>query len=182
MTAAPLPTPRPIDPEAAQGQNRPSTPLREMAGEKAYLEQAIDRFSPKVAATARAALKKLRTRFPGSRQLVYERRGSLPIGFAPSGGGEAPFSLVLYPRYVRFFFLEGVAIDDPEGRLEGAGNRVRSIRLDDDAAILDDPYVRWLMGQALTVAAADLVKGAGQVVLKSTITRLPARKRNVGRR
>jgi hypothetical protein len=44
---------------------------------------------------------------------------------------------VLYPRWVRFFFLEGVAIDDPEGRLEGTGNQVRSIRLDERAAIVD---------------------------------------------
>jgi hypothetical protein len=42
------------------------------------------RYSPDVAATARAGLKKLRARFPGARQLVYDRRQSLPIGFAPS--------------------------------------------------------------------------------------------------
>jgi hypothetical protein len=148
-----------------------------MAGEKAYLEKAIDRYPSAVAATARAALKKLRTRFPGARQVVYERRGSLPIGFAPESGGGAPFSLVLYPRWVRFFFLEGVAIDDPQHRLEGAGNLVRSIRVDADAAILDDPYIRGLMAQALGVARADLVKGVGQVVLKSTITRMQPRSR-----
>ena len=77
--------------------------------------------------------------FPGARQLVYDRRQSLPIGFAPAERGSPIFSLVLYPRWVRFFFLEGVAIDDPEGRLEGAGSQFRSIRLDDRAAILDDP-------------------------------------------
>jgi hypothetical protein len=148
-----------------------------MAGERAYLEKAIGRYAPEVAATARAALRKLRGRFPGARQLVYERRGSLPIGFAPADGGSAPFSLVLYPRCVRFFFLDGVAIDDPEGRLEGAGNRVRSIRLDEGAASLDDPYLRKLMAQAVKVANADLMKGAGEVVLKSTITLMQPRKR-----
>lgn len=79
------------------------------------------------------------------------------------------FSLVLYPRWVRFFFLEGVSIDDPEGRLEGTGSQVRSIRMDEYAAILDDPYIRGLMAQALKVAGADLKTGSGQVVLKSTI-------------
>jgi len=48
----------------------------------------------------------------------------LPIGFAPAERGSAVFSLVLYPRWVRFFFLEDVAIDDPESRLEGAGSQV----------------------------------------------------------
>lgn len=140
-----------------------------MAGERAYLEKAIGRYAPEVAATARAGLKKLRARFPGARQLVYERRQSLPIGFAPADRGGAVFSLVLYPRWVRFFFLEGVAIDDPEGRLEGTGNQVRSIRVTERAAILDDPYIHGLMAQALKLAGADLKAGRGQVVLKSKI-------------
>ena len=137
--------------------------------EAAYLEKAIGRYAPEVAATARAGLKKLRKQFPGARQLVYDRRQSLPIGFAPAGRGSPIFSLVLYPRWVRFFFLEGVAIDDPDGRLEGTGSQVRSIRLDERAAILDDPYIRGLMAQALKVAGADLKKGRGQIVLKTTI-------------
>ena len=140
-----------------------------MAGEKAYLDKAIGRYPPEVAATARAALKKLRARFPGARQVVYDRRQSLPIGFAPAAGGAAPFSLVLYPRWVRFFFLEGVALDDPKGRLEGAGNKVRSIRVDKDAAVLDDPYIRGLMAQAVKEARADLVSGTTRIVLKSTL-------------
>ncbi|HEX7797768.1 MAG TPA: hypothetical protein VF456_25580 [Vicinamibacterales bacterium] len=140
-----------------------------MAVEQAYLDKAIERYSPEVAATARAALKKLRARFPGARQLVYDRRQSLPIGFAPAEQGSAVFSLVLYPRWVRFFFLEGVAIDDPEGRLEGSGNQVRSVRVDERATIFDDPYIRGLMAQALKVARADLQTGRSRVVLKSTI-------------
>src|SRR5437660_8538316 len=139
-----------------------------VTGEEAYLDRAIGRYSPEVAATARIALKKLRARFPGARQLVYERQRSLPIGFAPERGS-AVFSLVLYPRWVRFFFLEGVAIDDPEGRLEGTGSQVRSIRVDDRAAILDDRYIRGLMAKALKVAGTDLKRGRGQVVLKSKI-------------
>jgi hypothetical protein len=137
--------------------------------EHAYLDMAIGRYSPEVAATARAALKKLRARFPGAWQLVYERRRSLPIGFAAKGHGSAVFSLVLYPRWVRLFFLEGVALDDPESRLEGTGSQVRSIRVDERAAILDDPYIRGLMAQALKVAGADLATGSGDVVLKSRI-------------
>ena len=140
-----------------------------MAGEKAYLDEAIARYSPEVAATARAGLRKLRALFPGARQLVYDRRQSLPIGFAPADGSPI-FSLVLYPRWVRFFFLEGVAIDDPEGRLEGGGSQVRSIRLDDRAAILDDPYIRGLIAQALTVAGANLKTGRSRIVLKTVIT------------
>jgi hypothetical protein len=142
-----------------------------LTSEDRYLDRAIGRYSPQVAATARASLRKLRARFPGARQLVYERRQSLPIGFAPSERGGPVFSLVVYPRWVRFFFLEGVVLDDPEGRLEGAGNQVRSIVVDERAAILDDPYIRKLMAQALNAAGADLKAGNGQVVLKSRISK-----------
>lgn len=134
---------------------------------EAYLEKAIGRFSPEVAAVARAGIKKMRKRYPGARLLVYDRRQSLPIGFGPEKS--AVFSIVLYPRWVRFFFLEGVAIEDPEKRLEGAGSQVRSIKLDEGAAVLDDPYIRALMAQALKIAGVDLRKGPGDVVLKSTV-------------
>src|SRR6185295_5801635 len=137
--------------------------------EEAYLETAIERHAPPVAATARASLKKLRAMFPGARQLVYERRQLLGIGFAPSERGSLVFSLVLYPRWVRFFFFEGVALDDPEGRLEGSGNQIRSIRLDDAATALDDPYVRGLMVQSVKVAGVSLKSGRGEVVLKATL-------------
>ena len=140
-----------------------------MAGEARYLEKAIDRYSPEVAAIARAAMKTLRTRYPGARVLVFERRGSLPIGFAPAERGNPVFSIVLYPRWVRFFFLEGIALDDPKGRLEGKGNQVRSLRLDPGAAILDDPYVKHLMAQAVTIAEADLKSGPGLIILKSKL-------------
>jgi hypothetical protein len=144
---------------------------RQMTRDEACLDKAIDRYAPEVAAIARAALKKLRARYPGARQMVYERRQSLPIGFAPSERGSAVFSVVLYPRWVRFFFLEGAAIDDPEGRLEGRGNQVRSIRLDSGAAILDDAYIRGLMAQALKATGANLKSGRGGIVLKSTANR-----------
>ena len=69
--------------------------------EEVYLDKAINRYSPDVATTVRAGLKKLRARFP----------------------------------------------------------------------VLDDPYIRGLMTQALRLAAADLRAGRGQVVPKSKIAR-----------
>jgi hypothetical protein len=153
----------------------------QVAGEETYLEKAIDKHSPEVAAIAREGLRKLRTRFPGARQLVYHRRQVLGIGFAPEHDNPV-FSLVLYPRWVRFFFFEGVALDDPEQRLEGSGNVMRSIRLDERAAVLDDPYIRTLMTQALKVAAVDLKKGSGQIVLRSTVAKPRSASTAPGRR
>jgi hypothetical protein len=140
-----------------------------VSDEETFLDKAIGRYSPEVAATARAALNKLRVRFPGAQRFVYERRQSLPIGLVPAKGGAAVFSLVLYPRWVRFFFLEGVALDDPQGRLEGSGSQVRSIRVDERAAILDAPYIRGLMDQAVKASGADLRTGVGRIVLRSKL-------------
>ena len=142
-----------------------------MTAEEAYLNKAIARYPPAVATPARAALKKLRARYPGARQLVFDRRQLLGIGFAPAERGGTVFSVVLYPRWVRFFFFEGVALDDPEGRLEGSGNQVRSIRLDEAATALDDPYIRGLMAQSVKVAGVSLKTGRGEVVLKTTLAK-----------
>jgi hypothetical protein len=46
---------------------------------------------------------------------------------------------------------------------------VRSIRVDEHAAILEDHYIRGLMTQALKAAGADLKTGRARIVLKSTI-------------
>ncbi len=148
---------------AAARKKRASPP-----GEDSGLELAILRYSPPVAATAKLALGKLRKRFPGARLLIYERRRVLPIGFAPAGGSPL-FSVVLYQRWVRFFFLEGIALEDPERRLEGEGNQVRSLRLDDRAEILDDPYILGLMEQAQEVAGVDLRVGVGGIEWKSRL-------------
>ena len=140
------------------------------AAQEEYLEKAIGRYSAEVAATARAGLRKLGARFPGARRLVYERRRSLPIGFAPAERGAAVFSLVLYPRWVRFFFLEGVAIDDPEGRLEGTGSQVRSIRVDAGAAIFGRNF-RDL--DPMAPAAGSLLCGAAILIPLSVVVDQP---------
>ena len=111
-----------------------------MTPDEAYLDKAIDRYALDVAAVARTALEKLRLRYAGARLLVHERRQSLHDRPCQPDGGPAVFSVVLYRRRVRFFFLEGAAIDDPERRLEGTGNQGRSIRLERRAAILDEGY------------------------------------------
>jgi hypothetical protein len=152
-----------------------------VTAEQRYLDKAIDRYPPTVAAPARAALKKLRARYPGARQLVFDRRQLLGIGFAPAERGTPVFSVVLYPRWVRFFFFEGAALHDPEGRLEGSGNQVRSIRFDETAAALDDPYIRGLMAQAVKEASVSLKIGRGEVVLRATLTKSSTDRRTLQR-
>ena len=94
------------------------------------LESFVDKYTPEVAAIARATIKKMRKRLPGAVELVYDSYNALAIGFGPSErAGEALFSIALCPRWVNFFFLRGASLPDPEHVLQGSGNLVRHVRL-----------------------------------------------------
>jgi len=107
------------------------------------------RYTPELQRTARAALKKMRERLPGAIELVYDNYNALVIGFGPTDrASDAIFSIVLYPRWVTLFFLDGAKLRDPKKLLEGNGKFVRHVVLT-SPDVLDDPGVRALMTQAL---------------------------------
>ena len=115
----------------------------------AQLRQFIARYAPAIAKRARAILRKMRARLPGATEFVYDNYYALVIGFGPSDrASEAPFSVVLYPRWVTLCFLDGADLPDREGLLRGSGKMVRSIRLDDET-VLDRPAVKALMADAI---------------------------------
>ena len=116
------------------------------------LDSFLDKYTDKVATTARACLKTMRARLPGATQIVYDNYNALAIGFGPSEkASEAIFSIVLYPKYVTLFFLQGVNLTDPEKLLQGDGKIVRHIRLE-QANDLNKPAIKQLMKTALTNA------------------------------
>jgi len=117
------------------------------------LDTFLDKFTPEVAAHARAALRKMRARLPGATELVYDNYNALAIGFSPTERtSEAIFSIALYPRWVSLFFLQnGTRLHDPEAYLEGSGNQVRHIKLK-SPGMIDDPAVQELIAQALELS------------------------------
>jgi hypothetical protein len=120
------------------------------------LQGFIDRYTPEVAMLARACLKKMRAKLPGAVQLVYDNYNALAIGFGPSErASDAIFSIVLYPRWVTLFFLQGVGLPDPNKLLKGSGKVVRHIVLA-AAADLDKPAIQALMTIALNRARAPI--------------------------
>ncbi len=130
------------------------------------LARFVDKYSPEVAAVARAALAKMRARLPGAVQLVYDNYNALVIGFGPTErASDALFSIVLYPRWVNLFFLNGAGLHDPHKLLQGSGSRVRSIRLD-TASVMEQPAVRALMAQAIDEAKPFDPKKRGRIVIK----------------
>ena len=127
----------------------------------------LARFSPEVAALARTARAKLRKRLPRAIEMVYDNYNALVIGFGPSEKtSEAAFSIALYPRWVTLFFLQGVALKDPERVLVGAGKQVRRIVIEGPET-LDQPAVRALIAQAWKRAGAPPAAIRRCVVIKS---------------
>ena len=139
---------------------------------RALLSGFISKFSPPIAAQARAVLAALRTRLPGAVELVYDNYNALAIGFGPSERmSDLIVSVAVYPRWVSLFFFNPSALDDPERLLRGSGTMVRHLVLS-SADDLDRPAVRALLRQAMAIA--DVPLDAGQprrLVIKSVSAR-----------
>src|SRR5947208_11392800 len=116
------------------------------------LDFFIDKFTPEVAALARRVLAHLRDWLPGAVEFVYDNYYALAIGFGPTERpSDAVISVVLYPRWVHLYFLQGAVLPDPAGRLKGSGKVGRHLVLHDDAPV-DEPEVRALIDDAVALA------------------------------
>jgi hypothetical protein len=132
------------------------------------LDGFLAKYTPEIEALARAILAKMRTILPGAVEMVYDNYNALVVGFgATEKASEALFSVVMYPRYVSLCFLSGASLDDPLGLLQGSGNVVRHIRLE-DVGVLDRPAVRELMDQALVRSPKGIdEEQPGRMIIKS---------------
>jgi hypothetical protein len=136
---------------------------------EAQLDSFIDKFTPEMAALARACLAKMRARLPGATQLVYDNYNALVVGFGPSEKtSHAIFSVAMYPRWVNLFFLQAAPkLPDPNRLLKGSGNVVRSITIQ-SASQLDQPAVQALIAAAFKRAIQPIDPATpGQLVIRS---------------
>ena len=128
--------------------------------------------SPEMAKLTNAVLAKLRPRFPGAVEMVYDKKNSLVIGFCPDERASNVInSIAVYSKWINLYFFEGDMLPDPDGLLQGTGTMVRHIRLD-SAAELDRPAVKALMSAALKCADPPLNKKAKRRVLIKQRSRL----------
>jgi hypothetical protein len=136
----------------------------------AELDGFLAKFTPEVEASAKDALARMRKRWPGAIELVYDNYNALAIGFSPTERpSDAVFSIAVFPRWVSLFFLQaGTQLFDPKGLLKGSGNQVRHIRLR-SAADIDSADVKALMKEALAFAEVRIPRAAtkGRLVIKS---------------
>jgi len=136
----------------------------------------LAKFSPEVRAVAKAAIATMRKRVPGATELVYDNYYALVVGFGPNERpSDAIFSIAIYPRHVSLCFLYGVELDDPQKVLQGGGNQVRHIRLEEGASTLGKPAVRALIAQAIESAALNNVpfdrKARRRMIVRMIATR-----------
>ena len=146
-----------------------ASPAKQLAG-------FLARFNPPIAKLAKTARAKFRKRLPGAVEMVYDNYNALVIGFSPSDRpSDAILSLVIFPKRVSVCFIQGKHLPDPHQVLQGEGNQVRFIRLDEGAAILDTPPLRALIDEAIAFGETPF-RGTGEVVIRAiTKTQRPRR-------
>jgi hypothetical protein len=134
------------------------------------LEVFLDEFTPDVAATGRAALRKVRRLVPPSIEMVYDNWNGLVVGFGPSmRATDAVLSVAIFPDHVTLCFLYGVKLADPKRLLAGGGNQVRHIKLK-SAADLDRPEIKDLIRRAIVSGPATFEKSLERTLVIKSIS------------
>jgi hypothetical protein len=139
------------------------SPQKQLAGFMA-------KYTPEVAAKAKAILERMRELLPGAIELVYDNYNALVIGFGPTErSSDAVFSIALYPRYVTLFFLNGAKLRDPKKKLRGSGSQVRSVILE-SAEDLDSPNVQDFMQQAIAQSPVEFDESAKRKMIIRSVS------------
>jgi hypothetical protein len=134
------------------------------------LDRIIARQPPEMAKLMKAVLAKLRPRFPGAVEMVYDKKRGMVVGFCPDERASNVInSIGVYSKWINLYFFEGNTLPDPDGLLQGEGNVVRHIRLN-SADDLDRPAIRALMAEALKRADPPLnPKGKRRVIIRQSL-------------
>lgn len=132
---------------------------------KSELDRIIAKQRPDMANLVKAVLAKLRPRFPGAVEMVYDKKRGMVLGFCPDERASNVInSIGVYSKWINLYFFEGNTLPDPDGLLQGEGNIVRHIRLT-SADDLDRPAVKALMAEALKRADPPLNPNARRRVI-----------------
>ena len=138
-------------------------------GGQSDLDRIIAKQPPEMAKLTNQVLAKLRPRFPGAVELVYDKQRGMVVGFCPDERASNVInSIGVYSKWINLYFFEGDTLPDPDGLLQGSGHTVRNIRIT-SAADLDRPAVRALMAEALKRADPPLnPKSKRRVIIRQS--------------
>ncbi|HEY4217313.1 MAG TPA: hypothetical protein VGM67_09245 [Gemmatimonadaceae bacterium] len=127
---------------------------------EAQLSAFLAKYTPEMAAEARAVRARLAKRMPTAVQMVYDNYRGVVIGFSPNDRPlDAPLSMFVLPDHVSLCFLHGATLDDPDDVLRGAGNQVRHIKLKSASELSSRPVSK-LITAALASAKVPFSKTA----------------------
>jgi hypothetical protein len=131
------------------------------------LDRIIAKQAPAMVKLTKDVLAKLRPRFPGAVELVYDKPRGMVLGFcADEHASNVINSIAVYSKWINLYFFEGDTLPDPEGLLRGEGGVVRNIKVT-TADDLDRPAVKALMAEALRRARPKLnPKAKRRVVIR----------------
>jgi hypothetical protein len=134
------------------------------------LDRIIAKQRPEMAKLVKAVLAKLRPRFPGAIELVYDKKRGMVLGFCPDERASNVInSIGVYSKWINLYFFEGNTLPDPDGLLQGEGSIVRHIRLT-SADDLDRPAVKALMAEARKRADPPLnLKAKRRVIIRQSL-------------
>ena len=134
------------------------------------LDRIIAKQTPRMVQLTRHVLVKLRERFPGAVEMVYDKKRGMVVGFCPDERASNVInSIGVYSKWINLYFFEGDSLPDPDGLLQGSGHTVRHIRID-SAADLDRPAVKALMAEALKRADPPLdPKARRRVIIRQSL-------------
>jgi hypothetical protein len=135
---------------------------------EAQLAEFIARYTPEIAAPAKAIRAAMRKRYPTAMELVYDNYNALAIGYAPvEKTSDGIFSIALYPKWVSLFFLQAKPLPDPHRILKGTGNVAKHVVLE-SAKSLDEPAIEALMREAVARARVPFsADGKHRLIIKS---------------
>lgn len=139
-----------------------------MATAQQQLDGFLKKYSPEMEKLGRSAIAYLRKRLPGAICLAYDNYNALAVGFGPTAKASAvTISIALYPRWATLFFMFGATLDDPAGLLEGAGARIRSVRLDGLKMLKSAPVDALITAAVLQANWTLDPKAKGELIIKS---------------
>jgi hypothetical protein len=132
------------------------------------LASFVAKYSVDIGALAREIRARMRGKYPGALEIVYDNYNALAIGYAPTEKtSDAVFSIALYPRWISLFFLQAKGLPDPDRILKGGGSVVKHVVLP-TADALDHPSVRALMDEAVARAKVPFgEEGKHRLIIKS---------------
>lgn len=133
------------------------------------MRELVAKFTPAHERLIAALRRRLRKRLPAACELVYEYKDFLVISISPNDHGyEGVFAIRASADGVSLYFNRGKELPDPEKLLRGSGKQVRSMDVD-DAAALSRPAVATLIDEAIARNPVPFATtGRGPVIIRST--------------